>query len=173
MSCASKFLSITVERRFTLNLRRVTMARSVLIAILTCSLLFSAESQFAHVSTQCLQCICVGSSQCDINIGCGPNTCGPYAITWGYWNDGGRPVLDGDSPSSDGAYMRCANDMACAERAVQNYMLRYGHDCNGDEEVTCYDFAAIHRSGSYNCGAQLDNDYVNKLMNCMAFYEIY
>lgn len=80
---------------------------------------------------------------------------------------------DGDSSYSEGAYMRCANDKGCAEATVQNYMLRYGHDSNGDQEVTCYDFAAIHRSGSNNCGAHLDNDYFNKLINCMAFYEIY
>jgi hypothetical protein len=150
------------------------MARYILVATLICSLLlYCVKAQFGPVSTQCLQCICEGSSKCDFNIGCGPNTCGPYAITWGYWNDGGRPVLAGDSSYSDGAYMRCANDNGCAEMAVQNYMLRYGHDCNGDQEVTCYDFAAIHRSGSNNCAAQLDNDYFNKLKNCMAFYEIY
>jgi hypothetical protein len=52
-------------------------------------------------------------------------------------------------------------------------MARYGHDCNGDEEITCYDFAAIHRSGSNNCGAQLESGYFNRLMNCMALYGMY
>jgi hypothetical protein len=94
-------------------------------------------------------------------------------MTWGYWNDGQRPVLDQDNPYADGAYPRCASDKECAERAVQNYMLRFGHDCNGDGEVSCYDYAAIHRSGSNNCGAQLDSDYLNKLVNCMTLYGIY
>uniref|UniRef100_A0A1V1FYT8 lysozyme n=1 Tax=Reticulitermes speratus TaxID=60591 RepID=A0A1V1FYT8_9NEOP len=149
------------------------MSRYVLLTLLICSLLHWAEPQFDPVSTECLQCICEATSNCDFNIGCSPNTCGPYAMTWGYWNDGQRPVLDQDSSYADGAYTRCANDKWCAERAVQNYMLRYGHDCNGDEEITCYDYAAIHRSGSNNCGAQLDSEYVNKLVNCMTQYSIY
>jgi Destabilase. len=94
-------------------------------------------------------------------------------MTWGYWSDGQRPVLDHDDSNADGAYQRCASDKKCAETAVQNYMLRYGHDCNGDERVTCYDFAAIHRSGSNNCGAQLDSEYYNKLVNCMTQYGIF
>jgi hypothetical protein len=149
------------------------MAEYVVAVAFICSLLYRAESQLDPVSSECLQCICEASSNCDFSVGCGADTCGPYGVTWGYWNDALRPVLDQDSPVADGAYARCANDGQCAARAVQNYMLRYGHDCNGDEEVTCYDFAAIHRSGSNNCGAQLDINYFNKLVNCMAQYGMY
>jgi hypothetical protein len=155
------------------NYSHVRMSRYAFVTSLIFSLLHWAEPQFDLVSTECLQCICEATSSCDFNIGCSPNTCGPYAMTWGYWNDGERPVLDQDSSYADGAYARCANDKWCAEKAIQSYMLRYGHDCNGDEEITCYDFAAIHRSGSNNCGAELDSEYFNKLVNCMTQYGIY
>ncbi|KDR15949.1 invertebrate-type lysozyme 3-like [Zootermopsis nevadensis] len=149
------------------------MARHILVAALIYSLLCRVESQLDPVSEECLQCICEASTSCDFGVGCGTETCGPYGITWGYWNDGLRPVLNQDSPEADGAYARCANDQQCAARVVQNYMSRYGHDCNGDAETTCYDFAAIHRSGSNNCGAQLDSGYFNRLINCMALYGMY
>ena len=156
-----------------MNYSHVRMSRSILITSLICSLLQLVEPQFVPVSAECLQCICEATSNCDFNIGCSGNTCGPYAMTWGYWNDGQRPVLYQDNSYADDAYPRCASDKECAEAAVQNYMLRYGHDCNGDGQITCYDYAAIHRSGSYNCGAQLDNNYLNKLVNCMTQYGIY
>jgi hypothetical protein len=157
----------------TLKYRHVRMSRYILITSLICCLLHWVEPQFVPVSAECLQCICEATSNCDFNIGCSENTCGPYAMTWGYWNDGQRPVLYQDNSYADGAYPRCANDKECAETAVQNYMLRYGHDCNGDGQITCYDYAAIHRSGSSNCGVQLDGNYLNKLVNCMTQYGIY
>jgi hypothetical protein len=42
-------------------------------------------------SQRWMQCICEATSNCDFNIGCSENTCEPYAMTCGYWNDGQRP----------------------------------------------------------------------------------
>lgn len=147
------------------------MERYILITIVT-ALISGVEMQQGPVNNECLQCICLATSNCDLKVGCSTDTCGPLGITWGYWNDAARPVLDQDNAFADGAYVRCANDETCAVRSLQNYMLRYARDCNGDGQITCYDFAAIHRVGSDACGGQLDADYINKLGKCITQFGI-
>lgn len=40
-------------------------------------------------------------------------------------------------------------------------------DCNGDGQVDCYDYAALHRLGGYGCRANLDQAFRDKFHNCM------
>ncbi|PSN44787.1 hypothetical protein C0J52_05568 [Blattella germanica] len=121
--------------------------------------------QVDPVGAECLQCICYATSNCDLSGGCSEDACGPYGITWEYWSDAARPVL----PFIDGAYVKCTNNKECAERTLQNYMLR---DCNSDSKITCYDFAAVHRLGGDSCGGQLDDDYLKKLATCFEHFTI-
>lgn len=48
------------------------------------------------VSQVCLGCICEVATGCNTTIGCPGATCGPFAITWEYWSDAGKPTLGGE-----------------------------------------------------------------------------
>ena len=80
--------------------------------------------------------------------------------------------MTSDNPFVDGAYVRCTTNKECSERTLQNYMLRYGTDCNGDGRKSCYDFAAVHRLGGDSCNGRLDDDYLNKLAACFQQFQI-
>jgi len=54
------------------------------------------------LSDVCLGCICEVTSGCNNTIGCYDAVCGPFAITWGYWSDSGRPTVNDESSSNDG-----------------------------------------------------------------------
>lgn len=104
------------------------------------------QPQPFQLDPQCLNCICHASSDCQANIKChnaGPEQyyCGPYQISWAYWADGGKPGNTGQSDD----FEKCLVDKSCAEIAIHGYMNRYGHDCNGDGRLDCFDFAAIHK----------------------------
>jgi hypothetical protein len=43
-----------------------------------------------------------------------------------YWRDAGQVVLPDDDPDRDQAFVDCAVDPACAQKAVENYMAKYG-----------------------------------------------
>lgn len=51
------------------------------------------------VSDVCLGCICEVTSGCNNTVGCSGDTCGPFAITWAYWADAGRPTVN-EEPSN-------------------------------------------------------------------------
>jgi len=97
---------------------------------------------------KCLDCICYGSSKCNVELGCRHNggvegnICGPFQMTELYWIDGGKPGTD---------FQSCALNRTCSEETVLNYMTRYSKDCDSDNEVTCYDFAKIHSAGPKQC----------------------
>lgn len=54
------------------------------------------------VSQVCLGCICEVTSGCNTTIGCYDSVCGPFAITWGYWADAGKPTLNDEPTTADG-----------------------------------------------------------------------
>ena len=145
----------------------------VLFCIAACLQFASVENQQTEpVSAECLQCICYATSGCDLAGGCADTTCGPYGITWEYWSDAAKPVLPSDNPFIDGAYARCTTNKECAERTLQNYMLRYAKDCDGNGRYSCYDFAALHRVGADSCAGRLDEDYSNKLSACFQQFQL-
>ncbi|XP_059475804.1 lysozyme-like [Neocloeon triangulifer] len=119
------------------------------------------------LSVECLGCICEAISNCNRTLTCSGDVCGLFRITWAYWSDAGKPVLQGDNPSADGAYGRCTVDPYCAALTVQQYMTKYSQDCNRDGSVDCTDFARIHKLGGYGCGAPLDPIYEQKYTTCI------
>ncbi|XP_067137528.1 lysozyme 2-like [Centruroides vittatus] len=122
-----------------------------------------------YIHPSCLECMCQASSgckdtQCHSN---GPNQyyCGPFHISYTYWVDGGSPGADPNNPFD---FEECLNDRSCAEGAVRGYMQKWGHDCNYDGLVDCYDYARIHKSGPYGCNGTwvTSTDYWKVFLNC-------
>lgn len=72
--------------------------------------------------------------------------CGPFQLTQAYWIDAGRP-----GHSSGVSFEQCANNRACAEQTVFNYIDRFANDCDHDGQLTCNDFAILHRTGRSSC----------------------
>ncbi|XP_043276197.1 invertebrate-type lysozyme 3-like [Venturia canescens] len=123
-----------------------------------------------NIDQVCFGCICQAASDCDTSSGCVGEVCGPFRITWAYWADSGKPTLNNEPPTNDGAWTRCVNDAVCASRAVQGYMNKYAQDCNGDGVINCDDYVRIHRFGGYGCSAPLDPKYENVYRSCMAVF---
>jgi hypothetical protein len=109
----------------------------------------------------CLACICEIESSCNANIGClwdvNSYSCGPYQIKEPYYIDCGSPGTDWES---------CANNMACAETCVRNYMDRYGTYCTGGATPTCEDYARIHNGGPAGCTCSCTDGYWDKIRTC-------
>ncbi|XP_026495858.1 lysozyme-like [Vanessa tameamea] len=137
-------------------------------AILMLAGVVMADIGLKPVTEVCLGCICQAVSGCKQGQLCEGNACGLFRITWAYWADAGKPVLPGTAPDSPTAYSDCTNDPRCAAEAVQNYMRKFGQDCNGDGVVNCYDYMAIHKLGGYGCTGELPFQYVNVFNQCVA-----
>lgn len=73
-----------------------------------------------------MRCLCHASTQCNATVGCSQGYCGPYYLNRNYWKDAGQPVLHDDDPERDQAFVDCAVDAACALRAVESYMAKWG-----------------------------------------------
>lgn len=73
-----------------------------------------------------MRCLCHASTTCNATIGCSRGYCGPYYLYREYWRDAGQVVLQDDDPDRDQAFVDCAVDSACAQKAVENYMAKYG-----------------------------------------------
>lgn len=106
------------------------------------------------LNEDCLQCICRASSGCDkqlrcITVGSEDKYCGPFQLTEEYWSRAGSP---GD-PANSGftSFEDCANDEDCAVETVVNYMRKYHRDCDGDDNITCMDYARLHRLAPNEC----------------------
>nr|UNZ11905.1 invertebrate-type lysozyme 2 [Coridius chinensis] len=118
------------------------------------------------VSEGCMKRICEMASNCRENAGCDNDVCGPFKITEAFWVDAFRPTIPGDDRRANGAFERCTTDAKCAEKTVQLYMARHARDCNGDGQVTCIDFAAIHRFGPFGCRSQINAEFENSIDDC-------
>uniref|UniRef100_A0A1A9WK38 lysozyme n=1 Tax=Glossina brevipalpis TaxID=37001 RepID=A0A1A9WK38_9MUSC len=119
------------------------------------------------VSDVCLDCLCKATSGCNKTASCKHGACGPFHITYPYWVKGGKLTLDGDSSQSVDAFPNCVSDYVCAANTIQNYMQRYGQDCNNDREINCHDYAAIHKLGGYGCKGDLPEEYLEVLDMCL------
>lgn len=105
------------------------------------------------LNDDCLQCICRASSGCDFQLGCitrgsEEKYCGPFQLTEEYWQMAGSPD---DSPTNFSSFEDCANEVDCASTTVTNYMKKYHKDCDGDENITCMDYARLHRLKQDEC----------------------
>ncbi|XP_015186257.1 PREDICTED: lysozyme-like [Polistes dominula] len=136
------------------------------IGIFVCFLTFTGiyAQNPIEVSKVCLGCICEAVSGCKTTLGCNGDVCGPFRITHAYWVDAGKPTLNNEANTNEGAYPNCVNDAFCAGNAVESYMKKFGRDCNGDGIVNCDDYIRIHRYGKNGCMNQLDSklEYVYK-----------
>lgn len=65
------------------------------------------------------------------------------------------------------AFTNCANDPICSADSLQNYMVKYGQDCNRDEQEDCYDYNAIHYMGPFNCQADMPYNYASIFNKCI------
>ncbi|ALC42100.1 CG6426 [Drosophila busckii] len=136
-------------------------------ALLCLGLVVLIQAQDKPVTDVCLGCICEAISGCNQTNYCGAGVCGLFRITWAYWADGGKLTLGNDSPQSEQAFSNCVNDPYCAANTIQNYMVKFGQDCNGDGRVDCFDYAAIHKLGGYGCTGELSYQYQTVLDKCL------
>jgi hypothetical protein len=130
------------------------------------------------LNDDCLQCICRASSGCDhllrcITIGAEEKYCGPFQLTEEYWQKAGSP---GDAQNNFSSFEDCANDADCAVETVTDYMKKYFRDCDGDDKVTCMDYARLHRLRPDECdqtsrlfSKELDS-YWEKFQRCAESY---
>ncbi|KAG8315973.1 hypothetical protein J6590_061397 [Homalodisca vitripennis] len=80
----------------------------------------------SNLTPICMRCLCHAASSCNLTLGCVDGYCGPFQLSRGYWRDAGLHVLPDDNPSRDGAFLDCAQDYSCAQRIVEEYIIRFG-----------------------------------------------
>ncbi|KAH8421009.1 hypothetical protein KR222_002772, partial [Zaprionus bogoriensis] len=119
------------------------------------------------ITETCLVCMCEALSGCNATAICVNGACGIFRLTRDQWADSGRLVVEGDSPLSETSFTNCANDPICAADSLQNYMVKYGQDCNNDQREDCYDYNAIHYMGPFNCQADMPYNYESIFKKCI------
>ncbi|XP_055905749.1 lysozyme-like [Eupeodes corollae] len=140
------------------------------LVILGLAVLANSQASDPPVTNVCLGCICEAISGCNQTKTCNGDVCGLFRITWPYWSDGGKLTLNNESPQSQTAFQNCVTDPYCAADTIQNYMKKFGQDCNGDAVIDCYDYAAIHKLGGYGCQSGVTGLYATKLNQCLQAY---
>ncbi|XP_054266715.1 invertebrate-type lysozyme 3-like [Macrosteles quadrilineatus] len=118
----------------------------------------------------CIKCLCEAINEapiCNYQVGCHDGVCGPYAITMPYWVDGGRPTVGLEDRNVPSTYEKCSNDVTCAEATIRGYMNKFHQDCNQDGSEDCFDYAAVHFHGGYNCNQPLREPVRRALDNCL------
>ncbi len=70
-------------------------------------------------------------------------------------------------------YEECMNDIECSIETVNNYMKKWGRDCDGDGRISCDDYAKIHKAGSYECNSTWisDTPFWSKYKDCYFEYK--
>jgi hypothetical protein len=80
----------------------------------------------ALLDDKCLGCLCHTLTGCNSTLKCQKGQCGVFKISWPYWADGEKPLVnEDDDPDSAEAFENCGIDRKCSERAVQGYMTKY------------------------------------------------
>lgn len=131
-------------------------------------------NESSRIASECLECICDASSNCDTTVQCiskqrEKNRCGLYMISWNQYQDSdvsltslvSAPAGISDESLDERLYYECTTDRACAEKLIHLYIEKHQKDCNNDGKIDCYDIAAIHRVGpdSCNSGKFLSSQY--------------
>ncbi|KAG0727586.1 Lysozyme [Chionoecetes opilio] len=128
------------------------------------------KAQGAEMDPNCLGCMCEASSNCNASTLCHTSStyfCGPFHLTWAYWADAGKPVLQHDNPDRKGAFENCANDLYCAAETVKQYMRLFATDCDGDGVHSCKDYVRIHKLGKSACTVPIPRgDFLTKFETC-------
>lgn len=123
-----------------------------------------------QINDVCLGCICEAVSGCNTTSACDNGLCGPFRISNDYWLDGDKPTLKGESSNAPQAFQSCVNDHRCAAEALENYVIKYKTDCNGDQRIDCLDYAAIHLFGPNDCKTVFPEPFSSKLYKCLESY---
>lgn len=121
------------------------------------NIVYGGKKYVSNLSTVCLRCLCHASTTCNITVGCQKNYCGPFFLTKEYWREAGRPTLKDDDPDRTNAFNDCVKDYACASTTVENYMAKYGYDCNNDGVTDCDDYARLLFHGKDKCATSIAN----------------
>ncbi|CAK1555903.1 unnamed protein product [Leptosia nina] len=124
--------------------------------ILVCSFMFYTVLGIyvTNLNEACIRCLCHVAG-CDLSHTCTGGYCGPFYISRVYWVDAGKPTLPDDNPERREAYEDCARDYYCSVKIIENYMARFGKDCNGDGVTNCYDYMMINHHGGRACSSPL------------------
>lgn len=125
------------------------------------------SNESMRIPSECLNCICEASSNCDTTVQCiskqrDKNRCGLYMISWNQFQESDiaittsliqlPPGVNEDTPDEK-FYQQCSTDKHCAEKLIHLYMEKHQKDCNADGKIDCYDMAAIHRVGPEQCNS--------------------
>ncbi|XP_075167291.1 lysozyme-like [Haematobia irritans] len=143
----------------------------IVVGVCLAMFAMTIAQQDKPVTDICLGCICEAISGCNQTNFCQGGVCGLFRITWPYWADGGKLTINNEPAESETAYANCVNDPYCAANTIQNYMIKYGQDCNKDGAINCWDYAAIHKLGGYGCSGELSHKYVTDLDLCLKSYK--
>ncbi|KFB39655.1 AGAP000274-PA-like protein [Anopheles sinensis] len=139
-----------------------------MVLILSLAPLPSAHGVFlSNLNDTCFRCICEASTGCSAQADCRQSYCGPFSISRAYWMDAGRVVLPNDDPTRWGSFEDCANDYECATNIVNQYMEKYGTDCNSDGLVDCIDYTMLHVNGGPRCQGALGGAFASKFFQCL------
>ncbi|XP_050716988.1 lysozyme-like isoform X6 [Eriocheir sinensis] len=143
------------------------------------SLAVLSADAFAEVDPNCMDCLCEAATGCNFTVKCqktypGAYFCGPFHISWGYWADAGKPVLQHDNPEGERAFEHCATDRYCSAKIVKQHMNKFGKDCDGDGVVSCRDYARIHKLGRNGCAAPLPpGGFTTRFEECAARLNVF
>jgi hypothetical protein len=80
----------------------------------------------SNLNGNCMRCLCYASTLCNVTVGCSRGYCGPYYLYRDYWKEAGQLVLPDDDPDRDQAFVDCASNVECAQKVVENYMVKWG-----------------------------------------------
>ncbi|CAH0720440.1 unnamed protein product, partial [Brenthis ino] len=105
------------------------------------------DIKVSNLNDTCLRCLCHVAG-CDLSHGCSGGYCGPFYISRLYWIDADKPTLPEDSPDRKEAYEDCAREYHCARKIVENYLAKFGKDCNRDGVTDCFDYMMINYNGA-------------------------
>lgn len=147
------------------------------------SLFDKGLNESSRIASECLECICDASSNCDSAVQCiskqrEKNRCGLYMISWNQYEESDIALTSlaavpqgmSEEAANEKMYYDCTTDRVCAEKLIHLYIEKHQKDCNNDGKIDCYDIAAIHRVGPDNCnsGKFLSSQYWKDFYNCYA-----
>lgn len=141
-------------------------AAALLLIASWSSMTTTAGRYVSNLNVNCMRCLCYASTLCNSTVGCSRGYCGPYYLYRDYWKEAGQLVLPDDDPDRDQAFVDCASNMECAQKVVENYMVKWGKDCNKDGVTDCDDYARIHFNGREDCSAIENTNFGRRYETC-------
>ncbi|CAL4069801.1 unnamed protein product, partial [Meganyctiphanes norvegica] len=151
------------------RMRKVAIA--IVVAAVWAGCLLLTQAKFED---SCMACMCWASTNCsyDREQPCVTHEwgeyCGPFAITFNYWIDGGcRHVDDVDKPSIDCTlppYYECVGSDNCNQMTVQAYLEKYVTSAH--PKADCELYAKTHSGGPWGINQPYALEYWNAVSEC-------